>query len=255
MNQNPVDGLPHDIHGLIPYQPSLLDYWPWLLVTVLLAGVILLAWSWWKRRRKQPKPVAPIDPWELLEQRIQSLVPADPFVGKEREQFFYDLSLALREAIERRIGLRATDMTLYELRLPLRDKLPFSQEVIDAVLAFLQRADFIKFAEAPVSREQALADADDVRRWAMELRRQPESVTASLTETVVTPPPSSAASPLTQARTPPDQPLPSDHLAWPSERAGLGSAYSGPRPATESAHSSAPSKLPPNSSDSGSGSI
>lgn len=220
MNQNPVDGLPHDIHGLIPYQPTLLDYWPWLLAGALTLLACSLLWRWWSKRKKQPKPVPPVNPWDLIERRILALQPNEPFVGKDREQFFYDLSLALREAIERRTGLRATDMTLSELCSPLARLSPFAHESTDAVLAFLKRADFIKFAEAPASRDEALLDAQNVRQWVMDLRKQAE---ASAETALATP----LATPVQKPQSDDvfTRPASAADLAWPSERAGLGPAH------------------------------
>lgn len=174
MNPSPVEGLPHDIHGLLPYQPTLLDHWPWFLAGGAALMALALLAAWWRRRKAEVPPGKPIDPWDALDERLAALLPSDPFVGRARETYFFELSLALREAIERRTELRATDMTWSELREPLRRKLPLPSADVDAVLAFLQRADLVKFAEAEASRDEAIDAMQRVRRWAAALRPRPE---------------------------------------------------------------------------------
>lgn len=215
MNQNPVDGLPHDIHGLLPYQPTLLDRWPWFLAAGAALMALALFWSWWRRQKGKVRPVKQVDPWDALDERLAALLPSEPFVGRARETYFYELSLALREAIERRTELRATDMTLGELCEPLRRKLPLPGAEIDAVLGFLQRADLVKFAEAEASRDEALDALQRVRSWTTALRLRPE-IAAEAARAAVQ---NGAVRPQV--------------VGLPSERAGVGSvpsATTAPRP-------------------------
>jgi hypothetical protein len=103
------------------------------------------------------------------------MLPAGDFTrGAVQENYFYSLSLILREAVELRTGIRATDLTLYELKNPLRRSLPFKQEDIESVISFLERADMVKFAGAPSQREEALGDHRRVQGWVRELRPRPQ---------------------------------------------------------------------------------
>jgi hypothetical protein len=178
--QNLAAGLPHDIRGLLPYQTP---WWHYALAGVaafIVAG--LLAWGIWyllKKRRKKMREERPVDPWDALESRLGVMLPPGEFPrGIIQENYFYSLSLILREAVELRTGIRATDLTLYELKNPLRRQLPFKQEDIESVIHFLERADMVKFAEAPSQREEALGDHERVRRWVRELRPRPEPMAA-----------------------------------------------------------------------------
>lgn len=202
MNSQAVEGLPHDIHGLIPYQPTLLDRWPWILAAGLGLLLVGLVWSWWRTRRRRQPAEQPFDPWDQLEQRLARLEPGELFDSRARETFFYDLSLGLREAIERRTGLRATDMTLGELRGPLLTKLPLPPPDIEAVLDFLKHADFVKFAEAPATRNEACEASKSVQAWVRQLRPRADLALAA------------TASAPARADTP-------SELAWPLERAGI----------------------------------
>ena len=170
MSGQPVEGLPHDIRGLIPYQPTVLDRWPWILGAILLLALLIFAGLYWRKFRARKAVEPPVDAWDLLEQRLARLVPGEPFTDSIRVAFFYELSLGLREAIERRTGVRATDMTLDELREPLRRKLPLSAGETEELLAFLQRADLVKFAEVAATADEALAEGLRVRNWTSSLR-------------------------------------------------------------------------------------
>lgn len=174
--QNLVAGLPHDIRGLLPYQTPWWHYALGGVAAFIVAG--LLAWGIWyllKKRRTKIREERPVDPWDALESRLAVMLPPGEFPrGLVQENYFYGLSLILREAVELRTGIRATDLTLYELKNPLRRQLPFKQEDIESVIHFLERADMVKFAEAPSQREEALGDHGRVQRWVRDLRPRPE---------------------------------------------------------------------------------
>lgn len=175
MNEPPTNvpaGLPHDIRGLLPYQTPWWHYALAALLAVMLGA--LLVWGLWHLRlhwKRRTQVVPPIDPWAVLESRIQVLLPPGDFPrGPVQETYFFNLSLLLREAIELRTRVPATDLTLYELRSPLRRKLPFAPEEIESVLGFLERADMVKFASASSQREEALGDQNRVQKWISQLR-------------------------------------------------------------------------------------
>jgi hypothetical protein len=170
--QNPAAGLPHDIRGLLPYHTPWWHYALGGLLAVVLGALLL--WGLWSLRvhlRSKARPLPPVDPWDTLESRIRVLLPPGDFSrGPAQENYFFNLSLLLREAIELRTGIRATDLTLYELRTPLRRKLPFALQETEAVIGFLDRADMVKFASAPSNREEALGDHHRVLQWIDQLR-------------------------------------------------------------------------------------
>jgi hypothetical protein len=176
--QNLAAGLPHDIRGLLPYQTPWWHYALAGLAAVVVAG--LLAWGIWyllKKRRSKAREERPVDPWDALESRLGVMLPPGEFPrGIVQENYFYSLSLILREAVELKTGIRATDLTLYELKNPLRRQLPFREEDIEAVIHFLERADMVKFAGAPSQREEALGDHGRVKMWVRELRPRPQPV-------------------------------------------------------------------------------
>ncbi len=178
--------LPHDIRGVLPYRMTLLDYLPYIAAGVAALTVALLALHFWRKRHRAIKPAEPVDPWEVLFARLAAVTPGRPFEGPAQVEFYFQLSLLLREAIERRTGVRATDSTLGELRVPLRKKLPLTPGAIEAVLAFLERSDLIKFAGFAATPDEALAAQEQVSAWARALKPLPV-VTAALEQRGLTP--------------------------------------------------------------------
>ena len=157
-------GLPHDIRGTI-FVP--LPWWQIALIVLVAIAVLIAiftAWKWWKKRQAN-RPLPPRDPWDELQERLQVTQPPVPFTKAAQIEYFAQLSLILREAIERRTQIPATDRTCQELKAPLRAKLPLKPTETEALLSFLERADFIKFAKAPTDTAEALSAHGHVVTW------------------------------------------------------------------------------------------
>ena len=162
--------LPHDIRPLLPYHPTFWDYAPQLALGAAILATVLLAVYLWRKRHVRPVPVPPVDPWVVLFAKLQSLVVTHPFSAPAAVEYYFQLSLLLREAIERRTAVPATDRTLHELRAPLRKKLPLATDQIEAVLAFLERSDMVKFAGFTATPEEAAAAKERVCAWVSGLK-------------------------------------------------------------------------------------
>lgn len=168
-----ADSLPHDIYGIVHYST------PWYVYAALAIGGIALllalyaGFKAWKRRAQ--RTAAPVDPWQALKDRVAGLQIASPFTRKAQEDFFYELSLALRDAIERRCGIPATSLTHRELKQIMRSDAPLPTQTMQAMLAFLQRADLVKFADAGTDVPEAEAARREVLAWIDELHAKPEA--------------------------------------------------------------------------------
>lgn len=167
--------LPHDIYDALPV------HWPWwvwgliVLVVVLTIPLAIYLMRKWREHRARVKPVGPVDPWETLAARLKGmLAPMDFPVGRPQEDHYYAMSLLLREAIEMRTKIPATDLTLQELRDPLRKKLPLETSEVEAVLNFLERADLVKFAGRPSDRPEAEVHRARIAGWLESLK--PKSI-------------------------------------------------------------------------------
>ena len=169
--------LPHGLRGALAIYPQWLVLLILALLIVSLVAALVLMWRWWRRRRLN-RPRAGIDPWDELLARVTALTPAQPFTKAAQEDFFAHLSLFLREGIERRTGLPATDRTYQELRVPLKDQSFLPKEQGEALLQFLQRADLVKFAASPSGDGEARAAASQVAAWITALRSVPGAAKA-----------------------------------------------------------------------------
>jgi hypothetical protein len=167
-----VVDLPHDIRGVVA------DPTPWWVHALVLLAVVALAaalalvgrkvWRRWRDGRKA-KTVG-VDPWDVLLGEIKAMTPPDPLTREQAEEYYFALSLKLRQAIERRTSVAATDMTTGELRDLLRRRLPLSPTDVKEVVDFLERADVVKFAAVPSDTVEAEAWKARALRWAESLR-------------------------------------------------------------------------------------
>ncbi len=164
--------LPHGLRGLLSYPFSWEDAWPWLLALLVLLLVLgLLFYLWKKNQKSRPAKVeAPEDPFRVLERQLQNLQPPDPFLGKQGVQFFFELNMLLRQFLELCSGLAATDLTLQELKEPLRTKSPLSRETTEDLIRFLERSESIKFANVPTDLAEARQSYTQVQEWVSYMR-------------------------------------------------------------------------------------
>lgn len=159
-----ADQLPHGIKGLVAYHIMIPNLWLILIgVLVFLALSILGYWAWKRYRNRPKKP--PEHPILLARRALSELAPQEPFTRKAAGDYYYALSLEFRRFIELTSRVHATDLTLQELKEPIRslNKLrPKSEDVI----GFFVRADMIKFADQASTIEEARDKHVDVCAWA-----------------------------------------------------------------------------------------
>ncbi len=162
---------PHDIVGLTPYKL------PWSYIALSILGLaVLFGVGFWLikkiRREKQIEAARPVDPEQVLLDRLYRLKPSEPFTTAAREDFFFELSMILREFVEIKTGIAVTDMTTPEImgRLtPWVGKPGFNlnSEELTRLGLFLEKADSIKFAHA----ESGIVEAEQARDRVFDLVR------------------------------------------------------------------------------------
>ncbi len=172
-----VQGLPHDIYLIQPYVRPL-----WLTVAIVLAVlavVILLVgalYRWYRKRQAYRPPERVKDSWELLGDELQllqkKLETQDPEMVRE---LFYGLSLVLRRGIELTSGVRATDLTVQELRARLKTQSGIQVNLVKDMVTFLSRADMIKFADVLAEAHEAPQSYQAVKDWIAELKPKPQA--------------------------------------------------------------------------------
>lgn len=172
-----VQGLPHDIYSIQPYVRPL-----WLSVVyglsiALLMGGLLGGLYWWYRRRKSYVPPPRIkDSWELLTEELELLKNRlDQEGAGETRELFYGLSLVLRRAIELATGIRATDLTVKEIRARLKVQTGIHPDLVKEVVSFLARSDLIKFADALAESGEAASSYKLVKGWVLDIKPRPQA--------------------------------------------------------------------------------
>lgn len=152
------------------------DYWLEAL-TVLL----VLALGIWYFRRQKPKPVAvaaPVaspaaplkPPHEIALEKLATLEAQAPWKHGLVEQFYADLSMIVREYLEKRFSIPALESTTREI-IPMLSKTNFDQKFSKTLRDILYEADMAKYARQ-LPPEQACENAvKAVRRLLMTIDR------------------------------------------------------------------------------------
>src|SRR3989338_4648031 len=100
------------------------------------------------------------------------MFPPKDFQGKKAIDYFFELNMAFRQYIEARAPIRATDLTLRELRGPLRDRCPLSRDNIEDVLKFLERSEYVKYAGVVTDFQEAVDSHAQVLQWVTFMRQK-----------------------------------------------------------------------------------
>jgi hypothetical protein len=168
-------GLPHDIAEILPFGGFRWEFvWGALLGLLILCLVAWLVKKWLARPRKDAAAlVVEVDPWTALATKLRSLKASEPFGAAEQKDYFYQLSLYFREGIELATSIRATDMTVGEVRSALQNAHRFTSEDKDKMVGFLNETDFVKFAERTVTVDDAKLQKEFVEAWIRKLKPRP----------------------------------------------------------------------------------
>ena len=184
-----VQGLPHDVYTILPFKrPIWFDITIGLIILVILLALIYTLYRWYRKRPRVETSTPVKTPWELLLEELQGWESKASFqTASDGREFFFGLSLLLRRGIELGLDIPATDLTLREIRHRLRLS-PRAQGIESTtLLEFLDRADMIKFADAPTTPQEARESLQRVRQYLTDLKPEPHrpfpSETASFGKT------------------------------------------------------------------------
>jgi hypothetical protein len=170
-------GTPQLPHGIMGMQPQAM---PWMSVILWSLGfllLVLIGWFLWTRLRRKAlkKPIAaavsPVDPWVQLEQKLQTLDIREPWSREACEDFFFQLSFVLREALELRTGLPITGQTLAETKKSLEKSPALSANFQQDLIKFLSLSEQLKFAGQWLSANESVEWREKVKSWMEQLRR------------------------------------------------------------------------------------
>jgi hypothetical protein len=131
---------------------SWLDYWPWMAG---LALVLVLLVLWLRKNQRKPvpvviqsQPVVPsISPTELALQQLSQLQQKQLWKHGQTKEHYAELSLIVREYLEKRYSIPALESTTYEIqKLLTQTDFPVAARV--NLEALLEKTDQVKYAQS-----------------------------------------------------------------------------------------------------------
>jgi hypothetical protein len=170
--EDPIANVPNPMPKANPPPRQEREEWTLLKQAVLGAALALpvalsLAWlfSWWRRR---PRPVPPAPPprppWEVALEELFDVRHAGLVSEGRLAEHFDRVSDVVRKYLGARYGFDGLESTTREMLSVLRKAKP-RPAPLDAIEAFLQQADLVKFAKTvptPEDGELALVRAEHI---------------------------------------------------------------------------------------------
>ncbi len=141
------------------------NHWLWLVpaAVILLAVAARLGWVLFRKlRRIRELAAAPRSPWDEALAALDNLPWRGWLADGQVKLYYYSLSEILKRYIERRYGFNAAEQTTSEIIASFkRLKIPFP--FYDEFLAFIRRADLVKYAKYQPSAAELPVAIDVVR--------------------------------------------------------------------------------------------
>jgi hypothetical protein len=140
--------------------------WPegwfaWAIGLLAAMAIALLGMAIWMRRKRRPRVMRPeiqISAYQKAMQGMRRIEAAGYLERGDVERFYTALSGVVRHYVEDRFGMRAPEQTTEEFLMELTNRPVLSHSQRDAMGAFLERCDLVKFAKVrPTSHEGATA--------------------------------------------------------------------------------------------------
>ena len=147
--------VPHDIKGQINYPVTFRELLPWILGSIGLAGLILLAVYLIRRYSRKGEDSRPKDPPYVVALRKLDRWRGDRYWVPEKQKVFYSgVTDAIKEYIDAEFGVDAPEMTTAELFEALKGREDISPQNWDSLKDLFEKADFVKFAKMTVPPEE-----------------------------------------------------------------------------------------------------
>lgn len=148
---------------------NILDYWPYLLGTIVLIAFIILYFAYW-RKKKTPLPPPPPkpakSPYQIAMEELEQLAAAKPW-HQDVKLYYTQLTDILRQYFEQQFHIAAQEQTTAELLQNIKPVTVLNQQrdKLQAILTLADLAKFAKLQPAPHEHEECLQKAIAVVEW------------------------------------------------------------------------------------------
>ncbi|MDX1651118.1 MAG: hypothetical protein R3277_01415 [Brumimicrobium sp.] len=135
------------------------NYGWWILLILIFTGSIIF---YTLKKRKKGKVILPLS---LREETLKKIDALEESKGYEHDlkEFYFDLSLLLRDFLARHYGMRMLDKTTSEIEDILAFK-GLEKHTVKLTTKVLTQSDMVKFARSNPPREEVFAVTNEARR-------------------------------------------------------------------------------------------
>jgi hypothetical protein len=144
----------YDIKDIVPANEGIGDWWKYLLVLIVIAGIGAFIYWYIKKRQKQKiEEEIYKTPIEKATSLLNNLEKKELWQHGEIKEYYSELTGIVRNYIEEAIEIPAMESTTSELIEGLKiasqkKKMKLSQETIENLFVVLKQADLVKFAKS-----------------------------------------------------------------------------------------------------------
>jgi len=160
----------YDIKDIVPANEGIGDWWKYLLVLLVIAGIGALIY-WYIKKRQLNKIEEEIykTPIEKATSLLNSLEKKELWQQGEVKAYYSELTDIVRNYIEEAIEIPAMESTTSELIEGLKmaskkKKMKLSKETIDNLFVVLKQADLVKFAKSKPMDFEITEDRKKIER-------------------------------------------------------------------------------------------
>ena len=160
----------YDIKDIVPANEGIGNWWKYLMVLLLIAGIGALTY-WYIKKRQKEKIEEEIykTPIEKATSLLNNLEKKELWQHGEVKAYYSELTDIVRNYIEEAIEIPAMESTTSELIEGLKiasqkKKMKLSQETIDNLFMVLKQADLVKFAKSKPMDFEITEDRKKIER-------------------------------------------------------------------------------------------
>jgi hypothetical protein len=160
----------YDIKDIVPANEGIGDWWKYLLVLLVIAGIgAFIYWYIKKRQTKKIEEEIYKTPIEKATSLLNNLEKKELWQQGEVKEYYSELTDIVRNYIEEAMEIPAMESTTSELIEALKiaskkKKMKLSQETIDNLFVVLKQADLVKFAKSKPMDFEITEDRKKIER-------------------------------------------------------------------------------------------